>query len=65
MMWAIQKTIRYAIQIIGLKRVRGLTCTSIYLRAKGAERRSGRKPGVRVLIPPAIYIRGNESIGEV
>jgi hypothetical protein len=36
-----------------------------YYRANGAERRSGRKPGARVLIPPAIYTRGNESISEV
>jgi hypothetical protein len=30
-------------------------------RANGAERRSGRKPGARVLIFPTISTRGNES----
>jgi hypothetical protein len=31
-------------------------------RANGAERRSGSKPGARVLIPPGYLHPGNESI---
>ena len=38
---------------------------TVYPWANGAERRSGRKPGARVLIPPAIYTRGKERTSEV
>jgi hypothetical protein len=33
-------------------------------RANGAERRSGRQPGARELIPPAIYSRGREALAK-
>ena len=42
-----------------------LTSESNIPRANGVERRSVRKPGARVLIPPAIYTRGKKRSREV
>jgi hypothetical protein len=41
------------------------TACSNYPRANGAERRSGRKPGARVLIPLDYLYRGKESTSEI
>jgi hypothetical protein len=56
-------------QLLILKNRHWLSRPSPLPRANGAERRSGRKPGARVLFPSegtiTIYTRGNESISEV